>query len=340
MPPPPPAECGSPSSASASARGTRKAKADGNQRIVKADARIAPSKKPDKPVPDQAPNSKAEQPAKAAGSTNRAPAPGRRRLVRAKSAATPRRVSSGGLDAGEERGDQKPGLSEGLENSFSHKIPQATSTELPPPPLPPPLEEPPAEETCVKCDKCDGPHETQKCPHFRKARSKHKDAWGEYGRSKSCPAGLLESEDEAPPVLRNATVVKQPGDGSCLFHSLSYGLQDNSTAQELRKEISGYLAKHPDLKISDTSLKDWIKYDTGGGLKYYITRMSRSRSSSRSWGGGIEIAAFSKMKNVNVHVYERCTEGFKRISAFESADALKTVSVLYQGRMHYDALVC
>jgi len=289
---------------------------------------------------EQAPIPQAEKPAQTAGSAARS-SPRRpvRRPVRAKSERPPRRLA---LDpeSPRKKGDHKPASKEGLENLFSNKVRQATSTQLPPPPLPPPSEEPPAEEACVKCDKCDGPHETLDCPHFRKARSKHKDAWSEYGRSKSCPAGPLDESDEASPILRNATVVKQPGDGSCLFHSLSYGLQDNSTAKELRKEISGYLAKHPNLKISDTSLKDWIKYDTGGGLKYYITRMKGISGNSRSWGGGIEIAAFSKMKNVSVHVYERCDQGFKRISTFESADASKTVNVLYQGRMHYDALVC
>ena len=32
------------------------------------------------------------------------------------------------------------------------------------------------------CDKCDGAHATERCPHFKgKARDKHKDAWDKYG---------------------------------------------------------------------------------------------------------------------------------------------------------------
>lgn len=31
-----------------------------------------------------------------------------------------------------------------------------------------------------------------------------------------------------------------------------------------------------------------------------------SRMAVSGWGGGIEMAAFSRMKKVNVHVYERC----------------------------------
>ena len=57
-----------------------------------------------------------------------------------------------------------------------------------------------------------------------------------------------------------------------------------------------------------------------------------------NWGGGIEMAALTQMRKVNVHFYEKCSEGYKRISAFEAPNARKTISVLYQGRMHYDAL--
>ena len=59
-------------------------------------------------------------------------------------------------------------------------------------------------------------------------------------------------------------------------------------------------------------------------------------------GGGIEMAAFSRLKRVNVHVYERLSRGsgFKRISCFDSSKAKgKTVHVLYCGGIHYDALV-
>jgi hypothetical protein len=61
--------------------------------------------------------------------------------------------------------------------------------------------------------------------------------------------------------------------------------------------------------------------------------------SGNTWGGGIEMAALTRMKNVNVHVYEKCDEGFRRISNFDSPNATKTISVLYKGRMHYEGLV-
>lgn len=87
------------------------------------------------------------------------------------------------------------------------------------------------------------------------------------------------------------------------------------------------------MTIADTALKDWIRYDSGGTVASYAQRMAGG-----NWGGAIEMAALMKMKKVNVHVYEKCQEGYRRISAFDTPGAHKTVSVLYQGRMHYDAI--
>mmetsp|Transcript_122859 Transcript_122859/g.342368 ORF Transcript_122859/g.342368 Transcript_122859/m.342368 type:complete len:558 (-) Transcript_122859:141-1814(-) len=181
-----------------------------------------------------------------------------------------------------------------------------------------------------KCDKCDGPHETDSCPHFSKPREKHKDAWSMLG--KAGKGGRLPEDDV--PIVRSARVVSQPGDGSCLFHSLSYGLTGRSSGQALRREIADFIARNPDLEIGDNALRDWISYDSGGNVQSYARQMAGG-----TWGGAIEMAAFTQMKSVNVHVYEKCSGGYRRISAFAIPNARKTVSVLYQGRAHYDALV-
>lgn len=181
------------------------------------------------------------------------------------------------------------------------------------------------------CDKCDGPHETDKCPHFKKVRDDHPDAWSSYGKVKASTS----RPGEGAPTVRNAKVMAQPADGSCLFHSLSYGLRDSSTASTLRRDICGYIVKNPDVKIADTAIKDWIAYDSNNdSVQSYANRML-----SGTWGGGIEMAVLTKMKNVNVHVYEKCQEGYRRISTFDAPGAAKTISVVYQGRMHYDAIV-
>lgn len=186
------------------------------------------------------------------------------------------------------------------------------------------------------CDKCDGNHPTKLCPHFKGERDDHKDAWVNYGRDNG---PLVMGGSGGDFVLKAADVVPQPGDGSCLFHSLAYGLSKNASAYSLRREIAAFLAGNRGLEIAGDTIEEWVRWDANQTVEEYARRMSYT-----GWGGGIEMAAFSIIKRVNVHVYERASRGFyssefKRISCFDFPGASKTIHVLYQGSMHYDALV-
>jgi len=191
----------------------------------------------------------------------------------------------------------------------------------------------------ISCDRCDGKHTTDRCPHFVKEREKHRDAWVNYGR-KGGPHQMGSSGGNF--VLKSARVVRQPGDGSCLFHSLNYGLNQgglgSSSAQSLRREIASFLQQNPSLTIAGDTIEEWVRWDASSSVESYSRRMAMS-----GWGGGIEMAACSLLKNVNVHVYENamrsCGGEFKRISCFDSPNAARTIHVLYQGGVHYDALV-
>jgi len=185
------------------------------------------------------------------------------------------------------------------------------------------------------CDKCDGKHPTDRCPHFQKDREKHKDAWVNYG-CKNNPHQMGGNPGNF--VLRNARVIRQPGDGSCLYHSLSYGLGD-SDARSLRRELAQFLRDRPSLEIAGDTLEEWVRWDSNSSVETYTSRQSMS-----GWGGGIEMACCSQLKNVNIHVYESVSRNgcdFKRISCFDAPKQdrfVRTVHVLYQGGLHYDAL--
>mmetsp|Transcript_28748 Transcript_28748/g.27539 ORF Transcript_28748/g.27539 Transcript_28748/m.27539 type:complete len:368 (+) Transcript_28748:205-1308(+) len=182
------------------------------------------------------------------------------------------------------------------------------------------------------CDKCDGRHETSVCPYYKKIRDVHIDAqkngWKLLGHSSNLPGALL----------RTAKIVPQPGDGSCLFHSMSYGIRDKSSATSLRRDICSYIQQHPLTPICDTPLSDWVDWDSGTSCSDYARKMSYG-----AWGGGIEMACMSRLKDCNVHVYESLRSGgFKRISAFDNPidpQLKRNVRVLYRGGVHYDALV-
>uniref|UniRef100_A0A7S0QWX0 Ubiquitin thioesterase OTU n=1 Tax=Cryptomonas curvata TaxID=233186 RepID=A0A7S0QWX0_9CRYP len=178
------------------------------------------------------------------------------------------------------------------------------------------------------CDKCDGPHLTDDCPIYKKKRDDHPDAWRNSGKKSPLEMGKGGGNFR----LRSARVVRQPGDGSCLFHSLAHGLGGTS-ASVLRRDIAGFIQRHPDLEIAETPMRDWVKWDSGSSVAAYAARMAVS-----GWGGGIEMAACSHLKKVNVHVYEKERFGYKRISCFDVDSARATVHVLYCGGVHFDAL--
>lgn len=188
----------------------------------------------------------------------------------------------------------------------------------------------------LKCDKCDGPHDTNACPHFKKGREDHKDAWVNYGRKHPLSMGSSGGRQ----VVRGGRTIKQPGDGNCLFHSLAYGLARKTSqrfsAQNLRRELADYVDRNPKLEISGDTLEEWVRWDTRKSVSQYASSMRHS-----GWGGGIEMAACSHKHQVNVHVYERRRgDEFERISCFDCpGQARFTVHVLYQGGVHFDVYV-
>eukprot|EP00929_Paragymnodinium_shiwhaense_P016117 TRINITY_DN12430_c0_g1_i1.p1 TRINITY_DN12430_c0_g1~~TRINITY_DN12430_c0_g1_i1.p1 ORF type:complete len:446 (+),score=58.30 TRINITY_DN12430_c0_g1_i1:139-1476(+) len=139
-----------------------------------------------------------------------------------------------------------------------------------------------------------------------------------------------------------ALVVRQPPDGSCLFHALSFGLDDGSEASSLRLAISNFIADNPELNIAGTALKEWVKFDSGGGVDAYAADIATG-----TWGGGLEMEVFVRLKGASVHVYEACAGGYRRICCFDvgaSEKSSRTVNVLYRergscGMEHYDALL-
>jgi hypothetical protein len=184
----------------------------------------------------------------------------------------------------------------------------------------------------VKCDKCDGKHPTDRCPHFKKERDNHPDA------RRASEKKLLGMASGPVEILKSslARVVRQPGDGSCLFHSMAHGLRDGSSASSLRRDICNFINEHPTLEIADSPLKEWILWDSGTSVSDYCAKMK----SQGVWGGGVEMAAASHLKGVNVYVYQQSGGGYKRISCFEGPGGAssRAVRVLYGGGVHYDAL--
>ena len=179
------------------------------------------------------------------------------------------------------------------------------------------------------CDRCDGNHRTANCPYFKGGRDNHEDATDGIGK------GGVAAED-APPVIVQASVVSQPGDGSCLFHSLGYFLK--CSHQQLRTLVATFIEGNPDANIAGSPLRKWVLWDSGIDVRSYANRMR----TAGSWGGALEMAIIAEVKKVAVHVYERHGGGqFKQIATFgevEGVEPATSAHVVYGGRVHYDAL--
>ena len=177
---------------------------------------------------------------------------------------------------------------------------------------------------------------TDVCPHYAKKRDDHPDA-----QRKKLVELMGQSGDAYMP---EADVIKMPGDGSCLFHSLAYGLGrfgNTSTASALRARLMDWLSGNGDANIADTPVREWVKGDSGSSVANYTARMRGC-----GWGGGIEMAAFAHLHGIGVCVYERTCQSiypYKRIARFDAGGrdgaSEKYVDVLYCGGVHYDALV-
>lgn len=193
------------------------------------------------------------------------------------------------------------------------------------------------------CDKCDGAHDTSACPHFRGQRDVHKDAWGLYsGAAVAGKAHLQARECVAPRSISrgSASIVRMPGDGSCLFHSIAYGLgafghqEDGHT---VRQRVSNFFRENPDREISGNPMSSWLYWDSRLTVSNYCSRLS----ADGFWGGAIEMAACAQIFGVDIGVYEEdyYGGGFRRISDFLCDTPPRgAVLVSYHGRAHYNAL--
>ena len=197
-------------------------------------------------------------------------------------------------------------------------------------------------EVRLECGKCGATgHDTKDCPHYQGAKEDHEDVWCHFGRE-NWPA---PSRSNQANKIITGRVIKRPGDGSCLYHSLLFcttdGWPEPHAAQNLRRELADYLQQHPEETIAGSTLSQWVEYAVKEPLESYADRIRE-----RGWGGAIEIACFALKRSVDVFVWERegDSDNFKCIAEFltdastDLKEKMPTANIIYQGRAHYDVL--
>ena len=84
------------------------------------------------------------------------------------------------------------------------------------------------------CDKCDGNHKTEACPHYPMPRGSHEDAQRKW------------LDDDIPDITLPLTmhVVPQEGDGNCLFHAMVYTISKHMPhtmdGEQLRQKVADF----------------------------------------------------------------------------------------------------
>mmetsp|Transcript_35826 Transcript_35826/g.94110 ORF Transcript_35826/g.94110 Transcript_35826/m.94110 type:complete len:231 (-) Transcript_35826:325-1017(-) len=222
------------------------------------------------------------------------------------------------------------------------------------PPTPAPISRANGMTTKMRGTAVRGTHQTQRAPIYSllPPHMPHLIARAHSTDSAEGPVkaqGGAASTSQETKDLEGATVVRQPGDGSCLFHSLSHGMRllegagsELDTADAARDVVVRFIEKHSDAECAGSPLRDWIDWESGLDPVAYCARMRQAGE----WGGAIELLVFSRIACVNVLVYERDPSKprrFRLISSFETDPnscerARKPVRLLYSGRCHYDAL--
>ena len=175
-----------------------------------------------------------------------------------------------------------------------------------------------------RCDRCDGDHATDACPHFQRARDQHPDA-------QPLEAALRPSSEERPLRCR-AKRVRQPGDGSCLFHSLCAAVVLTyhatlrggiKTASSLRSVLLQWLVAYAATTVyAGGVILHYIQQELAQPLSAaaYRARMKPSTA----YGGAIEIIAFVFTQHYAVWVWVAAGAGvYRRISVFKCPAGLE-----------------
>ena len=177
-----------------------------------------------------------------------------------------------------------------------------------------------------------------------------------YAKAPEVPAqaeakALKAQEADLIPKER-ADIIPQAGDDSCLFHSLSYGLSGHSSEKQvsraLRMDIVHFIREHPEHKIGEFTIADWISLDSKNSDEpMSVDAYAQWLSKGSSWGGALEIAVCSILKDVNIHVWQRVQGGgYRRMPGVPSASSTdRTIHICFKGGIHngkqyghYDAL--
>ena len=143
----------------------------------------------------------------------------------------------------------------------------------------------------------------------------------------------------APPIEAAGKLIKQPGDGSCLYHSLICGEcrlgRRSCGVVNLREQLAAWVKRNGSTRFNGKSVEQWMQAELGSSMtvKDYAKRQSRG-----GWGGCIEILAFVISNKTTVWVWIPIGHGrYRRTTCFQVPDGQSEgrIDLVHTG-VHYD----
>ena len=140
---------------------------------------------------------------------------------------------------------------------------------------------------------------------------------------------------------REVKVVRQPGDGNCLFHCLCYGSvgrTSDAEAKKLRVQIARYIRDHEETRIGGVTIGEWVTVEIDTQCQHYAAAMEK-----KGWGGAIELAVFASAWDARVQTFKAVKNEFGETlyastAGFGNARSAMQINLLFVGDNHYDIL--
>jgi hypothetical protein len=141
------------------------------------------------------------------------------------------------------------------------------------------------------------------------------------------------------------TVVRTPGDGSCLFHAVEAAAaavtddpEAKRPAEALRAVAADAVDANADVEFNGASLRQWIEWETDLTPEQYAARMKVGK-----WGGQIELCLLARGLDTPIEVYNQLPargtyELQHTFPPATTARGKQPIRLLYNGA-HYDALI-
>ena len=138
--------------------------------------------------------------------------------------------------------------------------------------------------------------------------------------------------------------MSMPGDNSCLFHTVLYGLKKLGRVvlpcELFRAAVTGWMMAHQTTRIGTAELGEWVRWETGGRVQFadYCHQMGKPRG---QWGGAPEIASMATKEKVSICVWTPCklrAGYFVRGAIFEGGDGSARIDVCHVRMSHYEYL--